>query len=156
MLVGSLNYVSIAFILCHRYCVLSTLFGQTIAAAAEKREKYLRNNWTGRKCFGIKLSKVTADAVYRWLVYSTIFFFFICCALSFIWCSLLLFNKCLTTSQRERARPEASNGNWVNKMLIAIFNWCGMLEIGSKTICYPALTEWICNVIKFLFWSHVN
>lgn len=37
-----------------------------------KREKYLRNNWTSRKCLGIKLSEVTADAVYRWLVCSTI------------------------------------------------------------------------------------
>lgn len=41
-------------------------------SAAEKREKYLRNNWTSRKCLGIKLSEVTADAVYRWLVCSTI------------------------------------------------------------------------------------
>lgn len=87
----SLNYISIAYILyaIDIVCYLF-LFGRT-ATASEPDQKYLRNNWTSRKCLGIELSKLTADAAHFPPLS-------LCYSFSSIWCSFLLFNKCLATS----------------------------------------------------------
>lgn len=51
------------YFICHRYCVLSFSVWPNSNSIEKAEQKYLRNNWTSRKCVGMKLAKLTADAV---------------------------------------------------------------------------------------------